>query len=549
MKWIKCSFLMLLLLTLLNTSCSSLQNGNRLFPVQLDDLWGYVDNKGNLVIEPQFEYAGFFHDGLAKVRIKNKVGYITPKGKFAIAANWEDGTKFDDGLAFVVPQNGYPQCINTKGEVLYTLDSISEVSSFQEGYAVCNIQYSSGCSGCSFSILINKEGLPLDTIDNKYDFFSMVSEGVSVISYEGFSGYTIFDPKTGKSMSGRDDAGSAGDFSEGYCVVGGYSGGEGMDIKGGYINHDGELVIPYKYEQARDFHDSLAAVSDFENGWGFIDKKGNYVIQPTYKDVGDFSEGLAPVKINGLWGYINKKGTLVVKNLYRSVSPFKNGVAFVSEGDKYAMIDTTGQLVVSPTYTDILKSDEGDCQVKSTYCDPTEYVGNVIELISIMNKLCQTHPTLSDLCCDERFSKDLQCLLRYDVFRRSFVGEHGDNSLHYRGFPDGDLGSIENIEEIVFHFNGRIHPEYVTEYGVSEDVTSFDMSIRVRNIVVSLSIPDERMNKNDLLAKIAQHLSDDYGYTVENSDNQKYYCTKKSRSRSFEIYSGGDGVSIRFDLR
>lgn len=49
------------------------------------------------------------------------------------------------------------------------------------------------------------------------------------------------------------------------------------------------------YDSLRQFHDGLAAVSKFEK-WGFIDKNGNEIIPCMYKRVSDFIEGFAVVK-------------------------------------------------------------------------------------------------------------------------------------------------------------------------------------------------------------------------------------------------------------
>ena len=51
-----------------------------LIPVKSGDKWGYINVKGTFVINPQFEYAGFFRDGIAKIMVKNKTGYINKKG-------------------------------------------------------------------------------------------------------------------------------------------------------------------------------------------------------------------------------------------------------------------------------------------------------------------------------------------------------------------------------------------------------------------------------------------------------------------------------------
>src|SRR5574339_1027271 len=53
-----------------------------LFPVSHDNLWGYMDANGKIVIEPQFNMAFEFAEGVAQVMVKDRWGYIDPSGKF-----------------------------------------------------------------------------------------------------------------------------------------------------------------------------------------------------------------------------------------------------------------------------------------------------------------------------------------------------------------------------------------------------------------------------------------------------------------------------------
>jgi len=56
-----------------------------------------VDKKGNIVIEPQFEYASQFTTGLAYAEINGKSGFINKKGKFVIEPKFEinKGSRFE----------------------------------------------------------------------------------------------------------------------------------------------------------------------------------------------------------------------------------------------------------------------------------------------------------------------------------------------------------------------------------------------------------------------------------------------------------------------
>lgn len=63
--------------------------------------WGYLDQTGNIAVAPQFNEAGDFSEGLAPVRIGSKWGYIDTSGKVVIAPQFEYALNFTDGLALV----------------------------------------------------------------------------------------------------------------------------------------------------------------------------------------------------------------------------------------------------------------------------------------------------------------------------------------------------------------------------------------------------------------------------------------------------------------
>ena len=53
----------------------------RLWPVEVNGKWGYIDDRGKIVIEPQFDSAGSFREGaLARVRLGQKWGAVNWNG-------------------------------------------------------------------------------------------------------------------------------------------------------------------------------------------------------------------------------------------------------------------------------------------------------------------------------------------------------------------------------------------------------------------------------------------------------------------------------------
>ncbi len=67
--------------------------------------------------------------------------------------------------------------------------------------------------------------------------------------------------------------------------------------KYGFIDKNGNEIIPPKYDFVTDFHNGVVVVS-LNKKYGFIDKSGNEIVAPKYDDVWYFNkEGIAKVKM------------------------------------------------------------------------------------------------------------------------------------------------------------------------------------------------------------------------------------------------------------
>ena len=78
------------------------------------------------------------------------------------------------------------------------------------------------------------------------------------------------------------------DFQNGFAKV-------ELDGKTGFINEDGEEVIPCKYDGAWNFSEGLVSV-ETEGLWGFVNENGDEIVPCKYDMAFEFSEGLARVK-------------------------------------------------------------------------------------------------------------------------------------------------------------------------------------------------------------------------------------------------------------
>jgi len=108
----------------------------------------------------------------------------------------------------------------------------------------------------------------------------------------------------------------------------------------------------FKYDEVSRFlEDGLRRVSS--NGkHGFVDFEGNEVIPLKYDDAFCFQNGMAPVRLNDKWGYINTDDNLVIPCIYDIAYNFQDDVdlACVVLDGKRGFIDKTGKVVVPIIY-------------------------------------------------------------------------------------------------------------------------------------------------------------------------------------------------------
>ena len=86
-------------------------------PVKLGDRYGYQDRAGMIVIDPLFDEAGEFKDGLALVKVDGDLGFIDTRGKTVVEPEWEELYPFKDDLARVRSGGKYG-FVDRKGQVV-----------------------------------------------------------------------------------------------------------------------------------------------------------------------------------------------------------------------------------------------------------------------------------------------------------------------------------------------------------------------------------------------------------------------------------------------
>jgi hypothetical protein len=259
--------------------------------VRSGGLYGYVDLTGRLVVEPQFVLAGDYWHGFAEVDIGGKSALINFEGrrvlepKFARALPFSaDAFWVKDGTRRPFNQDGFDQLVTNYGTALNT-------------HAVADGNW----------ILIDRNGIPIPT------------PRISSIKY--------FDPSDDKLMWAHTDAGW------------------------GLIKSDGLWLVPPKYEQVGEFAGGRVAVR-LAGQWGYIDRAGAIIIAPNFEEAWIFGDNhLAPVKVAGRWGYIDRAGTMVIQPQFDNAESFdRGGLATAKVGGLSGLIDDSGAWLIEPRY-------------------------------------------------------------------------------------------------------------------------------------------------------------------------------------------------------
>jgi len=272
-------------------------DGLATFTIDGDAHHGFLDKSGREVIPPKFVAALDFHDGLAPVAIEHhRFGYIDKSGKFAIAPQFDTADVFSDGLASVRSATS-SYYIDTTGKKVIDVPVGNIPLGFSEGRA------------CILSPQ-GDSGYVIDTKGAVIFRFAGRSEGVKngIVLCLGTKPVTTYDA-SGKKLAVLDSKiGIQNPFSEGLCSASIEEVTEPLTgsgwIKAGYIDSTGQWKIrPAFYGPAQDFHEGLAAVTEWKAGpggrrpFGFVDKSGKFTLSPRYTYAFPFSEGLAAVQV------------------------------------------------------------------------------------------------------------------------------------------------------------------------------------------------------------------------------------------------------------
>lgn len=358
----------------------------KLYRIKEDGKYGFIDVKGNVKIEPQFEYASHFFNGYSTVAIEcstyNDTSSRLPLITRCITYNYinESGTllldnhltykvsdmfesslpdyhdilynlRFESKLAVYRNEEGLYGFINTKGNIVIPCeyndakafsDNKAAIKKRKDGWGFINTDGSIFIKPQYFSVQDYMHGLASATIlvsDAEFHKSSITFPKVDQVVLDG-KGRIMGSPK---SMYRQFSTFSEDSIALAQHIIVGLVGHNYIDASGNFLPTKESPIIDNReyanfiietnrsnpFLDAGEFSEGLAPVSFSNDVYLYIDKY--FVPQHdentiyTYEKAYSFSHGLAAVKKDGKWGFINKKFVEVIPCQYDSCRFFFEG--------------------------------------------------------------------------------------------------------------------------------------------------------------------------------------------------------------------------------
>ena len=324
------------------------------------NVWGFADERGKIVIKPQFAWAGDFHEGLAPAKTigdNAEVGFIDKTGQWVIKPQFGQAMSFHNGVAEVTFLRRGGALIDKTGRIL----AKGELgrSSLGTGSAAIGDLFVSCHKGLYG--LIDKTGkwvLPavfdqIRAFDSGYPannlstFHRRITDPSKYIQISrnrlwgvaDCTGKIIIPPRYDEVLS----------FQNGHAAV-------KVDGKYGFVDSNGKTVIKPRYDFVTKFDDLIAVSLDKQ--WRFIDSSGKLLnLDPVDGVIFDesgawLSDGYGVIVVNKLCGYMDRTGNIVIPPRFPLATEFREGYALVWDGSLWRFIDKEGNFV-SPSFAEV----------------------------------------------------------------------------------------------------------------------------------------------------------------------------------------------------
>ena len=361
--FISCFFLSSLLL-----AQASKKEYNECFPFEQQNKWGYIDTTGNIIIAPQYDLAGSFNKGFAKV-IKGEELFMLKADGTTISFKENQDIDHLSGALWMVMKDGLWRIFHThRNQYLSKAYHYIEVLD-KNAYMVFD-EKKYGVVDSTGKIVIPVEYNEIHQLKNNV-YCGKKEGGIDLY----FKEKKVFIPKGEKEACSIDGENLFCRTEERIYLFDEY-GNQSFQKKWKYLHdladyyhlfNEDSLKALYSVRQKKLLttaaFDTFTKLSDQHiitvknNKQGLIDTTGKFILDTLYQDIRYASTNLFKVKKEGKYGLFDWQGKELLAPKYKAMSDFVHHASMIiNEENKWGAINKYGQVIVPCTYKKIVSS-------------------------------------------------------------------------------------------------------------------------------------------------------------------------------------------------
>lgn len=523
------SFLIILILLFVNPNPSKGIHQVCLSKIYIDNKVGFIDSIGQIIIEPKFNNALEFSEGLASARITGKYGYIDSEGNFVIEPKYDYAESFNNGTA-VVYLEGTPGILNRDNSEKF-FNNYKSISFFNNNLAF--VKTKTDKMG-----VINSEGIIV--VDTIYKIIYGFIDGLSVV--EGFNVKVYNNTAEGNQTKGEF----------------------------GVIDTAGKFIVPYnKYWEINDLKRSCFDVNWYSNDFkhfylGFVNRKGEQIIHKRFNMFGETLEDnindstfvmsyFDSEKANGKMstefcykGIVNSNGKIIkVDKKWKDLWPVNEKYSIVRQNKELdeVLVNSAGEIVFEDNY-DGFKSTSNDSLLivyKNFKSGVIDANGNIV--IPVQDKLI--YP--------ENLGKEFFIFDDYDKERGFYklgLADFKSNIIIPAGYYEFISPFLKNLLIQVFKHDTLIyfnrHGEKVWERNCFSENMYLNIDYMRRGDFYTTPKTEDSNSENSFRAITSEYKFPDnfLSLTINENDTVVY----KKYFKGLNLYlSNSTGESMKFD--
>lgn len=300
--------------------------------------FGYIDEKGKIVIEPIWDnISNFDKYGYARTIKNNKMGVIKKSGE-SVLENIYDNISILSADEFIVTNNSKKNLIKNGKKVFeedcerldYISDQLYILGKEKYKDIVCEL------------IHIDKDN-NVKILSEEYKNIIKIANNTFICQLNSVSKIVVVDNENNLEVKGID-------IQNRYNKIV-YIDSDIIIIKKreavGIVDYDGLEIVPFKkYKKIENFYNGYSVVQTFDDKYGLINRKGEEIISPKYEYLKSSNKDNRLIfEKNGRYGFMDFNENIVIEPLYKEITDFYGNIAMYTAKDKVGLINENGKLI------------------------------------------------------------------------------------------------------------------------------------------------------------------------------------------------------------